>query len=60
MTAGLSKGLATDTPIAEVPANIPIGTVMSVDRTNHVQSAEVQPFVDPDRVRNVWVITGQK
>jgi rod shape-determining protein MreC len=60
VTAGLSKGLATDTPIAEVPANIPIGTVMSVDRTNHVQSAEIQPFVDPDRVRNVWVITGQK
>lgn len=60
VTAGLSKGLATDTPIAEVPANIPIGTVMSVDRTNHAQSAEIQPFVDPDRVRNVWVITGQK
>lgn len=60
VTAGLSKGLATDTPIAEVPANIPIGTVMSVDRTNHAQSAEIQPFVDPDRVRNVWVITGPK
>lgn len=60
VTAGLSKGLAADTPIAEVPANIPIGTVMSLDRTNHVQSAEIQPFVDPDRVRNVWVITGQK
>jgi rod shape-determining protein MreC len=60
VTAGLSKGLATDTPIAEVPAHIPIGTVTGVERTNHVQSAEVQPFVDPDRVRTVWVITGQK
>jgi len=60
VTSGLSKGLATETPIAQVPANIPIGTVIKVDRTNHGQSAEVQPFVDPDRVRAVWVITGQK
>ncbi len=60
VTAGLSKGLATDTPLAQVPPNIPIGTVMSVERTNHVQSAEVQPFVDGDRVREVWVIVGQK
>ncbi len=60
VTAGLSKGLASDTPVAQVPANIPVGTVTSVERTNHVQDAEVQPFVDPDRVRQVWVITGQK
>lgn len=60
VTSGLSKGLATDTPMAQMLPNIPIGTVTKVDRTNHVQSAEVQPFVDPDRVRNVWVITGQK
>jgi rod shape-determining protein MreC len=60
VTSGLSKGVASDTPMAQVPANIPIGTVTEVDRTNHTQTAEVQPFVDPDRVRNVWVITGQK
>ena len=60
VTSGLSKGLATDTPIAQVPPSIPIGMVMSVEGTNHVQSAEVQPFVDPDRVQSVWVITGQK
>ena len=60
VTSGLSKGLAADIPMAQVPADIPIGTVMRVTRTSHVQSAEVQPFVDPDRVRNVWVITGQK
>jgi rod shape-determining protein MreC len=59
VTSGLSKGLASDTPMAQVPANIPIGTVTNVERTNHTQTAEVQPFVDPDRVRNVWVITGQ-
>jgi cell shape-determining protein MreC len=60
VTSGLSKGFATDTPMARVPADIPIGTVTRVDRTNHTQSARLQPFVDPDRVRNVWVITGQK
>ena len=61
VTSGLSKGLATDTPMAQVPANVPIGTVTRiVEQTNHTQSAEVQPFVDPDRVRNVWVITGLK
>jgi rod shape-determining protein MreC len=59
VTAGLSKGLATDTPIAQVPPNIPIGTVTRVERTSHVQSAEIQPFVDPDRVRDVWVIIDQ-
>jgi rod shape-determining protein MreC len=60
VTAGLSKALASDTPVAQVPADIPIGIVTSVARTNHTQTAEIQPFVDPDRVRNVWVITGQK
>ncbi len=60
VTAGLSKGLAPDTPMAQVLANIPIGTVTNVERTNHTQTAEVQPFVDPDRVRNVWVITGSR
>ena len=60
ITAGLSKALATETPIAQVPSDVPIGTIISVDQTGHGQTAEVQPFVDPDRVRNVWVITGQK
>ena len=60
VTSGLSKGLATEMPMAQIPANIPVGTVISLSRTIHTQSAEVQPFVDPDRVRNVWVITGQK
>jgi rod shape-determining protein MreC len=60
VTSGLSKGFAADTPMARVPADIPIGTVTRVDPTNHTQSAKLQPFVDPDRVRDVWVITGQK
>ncbi len=60
VTSGLSKEFAIDTPMARVPADIPIGTVTRIDRTSHTQSATLQPFVDPDRVRDVWVITGQK
>ena len=60
VTAGLSKALATDTPIAQVPPDVPIGTIQATDQAGHSQSAEIQPFVDPDRVRNVWVITGLK
>lgn len=60
VTAGLSKALATDTPIAQVPPDVPIGTIIAVDKTGHSQSAEVQPFVDPDRVRDVWIVTGQR
>lgn len=58
VTAGLSRALATDTPVAQVPPDVPIGTIISVKQAGHSQIAEVQPFVDPDRVRNVWVITG--
>ena len=60
VTSGLSKEFAIDTPMARVPADIPIGTVTRIDRASHTQSATLQPFVDPDRVRDVWVITGQK
>lgn len=60
VTAGLSRALATETPVAQVPPDVPIGQIMSVTRRGHSQSAEVQPFVDPDRVRDVWVITGTK
>lgn len=57
VTAGLSRGLATETPIAQVPPDVPIGTIISVAQSGQSQSAEVQPFVDPDRVRDVWVVT---
>jgi rod shape-determining protein MreC len=60
VTSGLSKEFAIDTPMARVPADIPIGTVTRIDHASHTQSATLQPFVDPDRVRDVWVITGQK
>ncbi len=58
VTAGLSHALATDTPVAQIPSDVPIGTIISVKRSGRNQSAEIQPFVDPDRVRDVWVIQG--
>ena len=60
VTAGLSQALATDTPIAQIPPDVPIGTILSASQAGHSQTAEIQPFVDPDRVRNVWIITGTK
>ncbi len=60
VTAGLSQASATDTPIAQVPKDVPIGTILATAHSGQSQTAEVQPFVDPDRVRNVWVISGQK
>ncbi|WP_029215640.1 rod shape-determining protein MreC [Kallotenue papyrolyticum] len=59
VTAGLSQALESDTPMAQIPPDVPIGTLLSVTQRGNVQTAEVQPFVDPDRVRNVWVIVGQ-
>jgi len=58
VTAGLSQALATDTPVAQIPPDVPIGTIISVKQSGRSQSAEIQPFVDPDRVRDVWVIQG--
>ncbi len=61
VSAGLSKPIASDTPLAQVPAGVPIGTVTRLLKAdNQGKSAEVQPFVDPDRVLDVWVITGEQ
>lgn len=60
VTSGLSQAKATNTPVAEIPRNVPIGTILSTEANGHSQTAEVQPFVDPDRVRDVWVITGER
>jgi rod shape-determining protein MreC len=56
VTAGLSAMFQAGLPRAAIPANIPIGTVDQVQPTGHTQQAELQPFVDPDRVRYAWVI----
>jgi rod shape-determining protein MreC len=59
VTAGLTARLSTDLPRAAVPNNIPIGTVERAQSDGHSQMAELRPFVDPDRIRYVWVILSQ-
>ncbi|GAC1354926.1 MAG: rod shape-determining protein MreC [Herpetosiphon sp.] len=59
VSAGLSKPVSNDTPLAQIPANVPIGVVEQVSGSNYAKSAEVRPFIDPDRVRDLWVVTGE-
>jgi rod shape-determining protein MreC len=58
-TAGLTAQLDTELPRAAILKNIPIGTVEQIEVDGHNLLADVQPFVDPDRVNYVWVLTSQ-
>jgi rod shape-determining protein MreC len=55
-TAGLTNRTGARLDMAAIPPGIPIGTILDVRATDHTQTAEVQPFVDPDQVRYVWII----
>ncbi len=56
VTAGLTARLAGDLPRAAIPPDVPIGTIETVATEGQQQVAEIRPFVDPDRVRYVWII----
>lgn len=56
VTAGLTAQFAGDLPLAAIPPDVPIGTIEALHNTGRGQSADVRPFVDPDRVRYAWVI----
>jgi rod shape-determining protein MreC len=57
VTAGLTSELALPLPMAHVPDGIPIGTIETLlDRDDLTQFAELRPYVDPDRVRYVWIV----
>jgi rod shape-determining protein MreC len=56
VTAGLSAAFGVDLPHSAIPSNIPIGLITQVQSAGHSQQAEIQPFVDPDRIRYAWVI----
>jgi rod shape-determining protein MreC len=58
VTAGLTAQLDADLPRAAIPRGVPIGTIVLAQADGHSQMAELRPFVDPDRVRYVWVILG--
>ena len=56
VTAGLTAQLDTDLPRAAIPKGVPIGTIEQAQADGHGQTAELRPFVDPDRIRFAWVI----
>lgn len=56
VTAGLSQQLGVDLPLRAIPAGIPIGAVEATGTSGHTLIAELRPFVDPDQVRDVWVV----
>jgi rod shape-determining protein MreC len=59
VTAGLTAQFGADLPRAAIPKSVPIGTVESAQSDGHSQMAELRPFIDPDRIRYVWVILSQ-
>lgn len=58
VTAGLSQQLGVDLPLRAIPAGIPIGAVETTAADGHTLAAELRPYVDPDQVREVWVVLG--
>ncbi len=60
VTAGLTARHARDLPRAAIPSSIPIGTVSArPEATGAGQISPAATFVDPDRLRYVWVILSQ-
>ncbi|MBC8076769.1 MAG: rod shape-determining protein MreC, partial [Chloroflexales bacterium] len=56
VTAGLTRQLDVDLPLQAIPPGIPLGTVEQTGADGRSLIATLRPFVDPDQVRNVWVI----
>ena len=58
LTAGISREIGVDMPVARVPANIPIGKVTTFHPEGNMQVADIQPYFDPEQVQLVWIIVG--
>jgi len=58
-TAGLTAQMDVTLPRAAIVKGIPIGTIETIQVDGHDQSADVRPFVDPDRASYVWVLLSQ-
>lgn len=56
VTAGLSQQLNVDLPLRAIPAGIPIGTVEETGADGYTLTAQLRPYVDPDQVREIWVV----
>lgn len=60
VSAGLTSELQLPLALGSVPGGIPIGTVEAVRSDGYALIAELQPFIDSERVNYVWVILGQR
>ncbi|MFM2032916.1 MAG: hypothetical protein RLZZ297_1681 [Chloroflexota bacterium] len=56
VSAGLTRMFGPSLPNSAIPADIPIGIVKSVGLEGRNKVAEIQPYIDPQLVRYVWII----
>ncbi|RLT31887.1 MAG: rod shape-determining protein MreC [Chloroflexi bacterium] len=56
VTAGLTRLFGPSLPNSAIPADIPVGIVKSVGLEGRNKVAEIQPYIDPEVVRYVWII----
>ena len=56
VSAGLTRVFGPSLPNAAIPADIPVGIVKSVGLDGRNKVAEIQPYIDPQVVRYVWII----
>ena len=56
VTAGLTRLLGPSLPQSAIPADIPVGIIKTVGLEGRNKVAEIQPYIDPEVVRYVWII----
>jgi rod shape-determining protein MreC len=56
VTAGLTRLLGPSLPHSAIPADIPVGIIKTVGLEGRNKVAEIQPYIDPEVVRYVWII----
>lgn len=56
VTAGLTRQYGPSLPNAFIPADVPIGVTRTAFDEGRSTNVEVQPYIDPELVRYVWII----
>jgi rod shape-determining protein MreC len=59
VTAGLTDALGLPLALASVPPDVAVGRITAVTNEGQRQTADIEPFVDPEQVQHVWVIISQ-
>jgi len=59
VTAGLTRLFGASLPNAAIPADIPVGVVRAVRMDGRSKVVDVQPFIDAEMVRYVWIIQSE-